>query len=73
METSPIKDENGNYTGALACVADITERKRAEDALLRERNKLQDALAQIKTLSGMLPICAGCKKIRDDNGYWNQI
>jgi PAS domain S-box-containing protein len=73
METSPIKDENGNYTGALACVADITERKRAEDTLLRERNKLQDALAQIKTLSGLLPICAGCKKIRDDNGYCNQI
>jgi len=31
------------------------------------------ALAQVKTLSGMLPICAGCKKIRDDTGYWNQM
>jgi len=49
------------------------ERKRAEEALLRERDKLQGALAKIKTLSGMLPICAHCKKIRDDKGYWSQI
>jgi hypothetical protein len=35
--------------------------------------ELQDALANIKTLKGMLPICASCKKIRDDKGYWNQI
>ncbi len=36
-------------------------------------NDLQAALAQAKLLSGMLPICASCKKIRDDKGYWNQI
>ena len=35
--------------------------------------RLQDALAQIKTLSGLLPICSSCKKIRDDQGYWKQI
>ena len=35
--------------------------------------KLQDALAKIKTLRGMLPICASCKKVRDDKGYWSQI
>ena len=35
--------------------------------------QLQDALAQVKKLSGLLPICAACKKIRDDSGYWNQI
>nr|MDA3791933.1 hypothetical protein [Desulfobacula sp.] len=35
--------------------------------------KLQNSLAEIKTLSGLLPICASCKKIRDDKGYWNQI
>jgi hypothetical protein len=34
---------------------------------------LQEALAKIKTLSGILPICASCKKIRDDRGYWNQV
>lgn len=35
--------------------------------------ELQDALSQVKLLSGYLPICASCKKIRDDKGYWNQI
>jgi len=43
----------------------------------KEREKLitelQAALANVKKLSGMLPICASCKKIRDDEGYWNQI
>jgi hypothetical protein len=32
-----------------------------------------NALSQVRQLSGMLPICASCKKIRDDRGYWNQI
>jgi PleD family two-component response regulator len=41
---------------------------------LEEKNaQLQEALANIKTLKGLLPICANCKKIRDDEGYWNQI
>jgi hypothetical protein len=35
--------------------------------------ELRDALDNIKTLKGMLPICAACKKIRDDKGYWSQI
>jgi PAS domain S-box-containing protein len=35
--------------------------------------ELQTAISEIKTLSGLLPICASCKKIRDDRGYWNQI
>ena len=34
---------------------------------------LQAAMNQIKTLSGLIPICASCKKIRDDKGYWNQV
>ena len=34
---------------------------------------LQNALAEVKKLSGMLPICSSCKKIRDDEGYWQQI
>ena len=41
---------------------------------LEERNQeLEKALDEIKTLRGILPICANCKKIRDDQGYWNQI
>ncbi|MEW6367619.1 MAG: PAS domain S-box protein [Acidobacteriota bacterium] len=52
---------------------DITDRLRADrerDKLIRE---LQEAVSKAKTLSGLLPICASCKKIRDDRGYWNRI
>jgi len=47
----------------------------ARYALERERLilELREALAHIKTLSGLLPICSGCKKIRDDKGYWSQV
>ena len=37
------------------------------------RRRLDEALASVKVLSGLLPICASCKRIRDDRGYWNQI
>jgi len=50
-----------------------TERKRAEEERERLIVELQQVLAKVKTLSGMLPICASCKKIRDDRGYWNQV
>jgi PleD family two-component response regulator len=49
------------------------ERKKLEIEREKIIEKLQDALAKIKTLSGLLPICSFCKKIRDDKGYWNQI
>ena len=35
--------------------------------------ELENALAKVRTLTGLLPICAWCKKIRDDKGYWNQL
>lgn len=54
-------------------IIDITEQNRAEKALALERDKLQGVLAKRKNMNGMLPICASCKKIRDDKGYWNQI
>jgi hypothetical protein len=47
--------------------------KRSEETLRREKDRLEQALSQIRTLRGLLPICANCKKIRDDKGYWNQI
>ncbi len=64
----------------LATLHDITVQKLAEKkaelylAELEKKNtEIQEALANIKTLSGMLPICAYCKKIRDDKGYWSQV
>ena len=44
-----------------------------EQKVVERTRNLQDALKEVKTLSGLLPICAHCKKIRDDKGYWNQI
>jgi phosphoserine phosphatase RsbU/P len=44
-----------------------------QDALASKAEALRQALDQIKTLSGIVPICASCKKIRDDRGYWNQV
>jgi len=52
---------------------DITERKRVEEERGKLIHELQEALASIKTLRGLLPICSYCKKIRDDKGYWNRI
>ncbi len=49
------------------------ERKRVEKEREQLIHELQDALAKVRTLSGLLPICSSCKKIRDDEGYWNQL
>lgn len=50
--------------------AELQAGNEARERLILE---LQDTLAQVKTLSGLLPICSSCKKIRDDEGYWNQL
>ncbi|MDA3896100.1 MAG: hypothetical protein PF482_08135 [Desulfobacteraceae bacterium] len=52
---------------------DIEKRKQTEKEKERLISELQKALYEVKTLSGLIPICAHCKKIRDDSGYWNQI
>jgi PAS domain S-box-containing protein len=70
---SPIRDARGVITHYLAVKEDITERKQLEAEREQLIVDLQDALAKVKTLSGLLPICASCKKIRDDQGYWNQL
>jgi CheY-like chemotaxis protein len=48
-------------------------RKRNEAERERLIGELQDALSEVKRLSGLLPICASCKSIRDDKGYWQQL
>jgi len=50
----------------LALVVTIEE-------LDKKNQELELTLSEVKTLQGFLPICASCKKIRDDKGYWNQI
>ncbi len=84
----PISYPDSSIFGTL-CILDTKENhfnKKTEELLNRFRSILEDQLAlilknieleeaigEIKTLSGLLPICSSCKKIRDDKGYWNQI
>lgn len=58
---------------AISIVRDITQRKAREIERERLIGELENALADVKKLSGLLPICSHCKKIRDDEGYWQQI
>ena len=62
-----------DYTMLARSIRYAIERKRT----LRQKDlliaKLRETLAEVKTLSGLLPICASCKHIRDDKGYWHQV
>ena len=51
----------------------IEKRRQAQAEREELIRSLREALAEVKLLSGFLPICTSCKKIRDDKGYWNQI
>ncbi len=73
VTVSPIKERGGRVIGVSAIARDITERKRIREEREKLVCQLQEALSRVKQLSGLLPICANCKKIRDDKGYWNQI
>jgi PAS domain S-box-containing protein len=63
-----------NHSQVIQCnIRDITDRKKADEERERLILELRDALNKVRTLHGMLPICASCKKIRNDKGYWEQI
>ena len=66
VSVTPLTTRAGRPSGRMYLVRDITERQK----LITD---LQEALANVKRLSGLLPICASCKKIRDDKGYWHQV
>ena len=61
------------FEGIAASIGVALMRKQAEEERERLISKLEKALSEVKILSGLLPICASCKNIRDDKGYWNQI
>jgi PAS domain S-box-containing protein len=65
--------EDGKIIGAISAFSDISGPKRMEQEQERLVLELENALATIKTLRGMLPICASCKKIRDEKGAWKEI
>lgn len=73
VAASNITSSSGELVGRMASFVDITKRKEIEADRENLITKLQEALNKIKTLRGIIPICASCKKIRDDKGFWNQV
>lgn len=71
ITVDPLFDENRILTGAVHIARDITKRMQGQNERERLYQELKDALAQVKKLSGLVPICSKCKKIRDDKGYWD--
>jgi PAS domain S-box-containing protein len=69
----PVCDSEQQILAAIGVSQDITARKKAEREREKLIAKLRESLANIRTLKGLLPVCAWCKKIRDDQGYWNQL
>lgn len=69
----PVRGPDGSILGAIIVNQDITDRRRAESERERLLKRLQDALEQVHTLAGLLPICAGCKQIRDESNRWQSI
>ncbi|HYQ86030.1 MAG TPA: PAS domain S-box protein [Bacteroidota bacterium] len=57
----------------LSIARDVTDRRQAQAAQEKLIQELQGALAQVKSLKGLLPICSWCKRIRDDKGYWLEV
>ena len=67
----PFVEKEQNYF--LFVIYDITKRKQAEKANEALIEKLQQAIAEIRTLQGIIPICMHCKQIRDGEGYWHKV
>lgn len=74
LTTQMIRKNTRETRRRLAAEKELGKYRENLEVLVEKRTReLKDAMANIKVLSGFLPICAACKKIRDDKGYWNQI
>lgn len=71
VSSTLIRGEKGKLF--LSAYRDITGRKRTETEREQFIRELREALAKVNMLKGMLPICASCKRIRNDDGYWEQV
>ena len=73
INAAPLFNDKKEFDGVVAIIEDITQRRHREDENKNLIDALRKALSEVKNLSGLLPICSHCKKIRDDQGYWNQL
>ncbi len=73
LTVEPLRDTRGEIVGVTCASSDVTPMKKGAAERDRLILELQDALAQVKVLRGLLPICASCKKIRDDHGEWASL
>ncbi|RJR20931.1 MAG: hypothetical protein C4581_02740 [Nitrospiraceae bacterium] len=73
ITTSALRDAEGKIIAGTEVVRNITDRKMLEKEREKLIHELAEALTAVKTLRGLLPLCASCKKVRDDKGYWTQV
>ncbi len=73
ITSSLLKDSEGKVIAGIEVVRNVTERKRLEAEREMLIDNLREALAKIKTLKGLIPVCAWCRKARDDKGYWEDL
>lgn len=73
ISVSTLRNRDGSIAGHVVIARDISDQKRIEEEREQLIRELQDALGNVKTLRGLIPICSACKKIRNDEGYWQQV
>jgi PAS domain S-box-containing protein len=73
LVVTALTDETGGSTGFLGIFRDISKNRQHEIERERLIAELKEAMAQVKTLSGMIPICGWCKSVRNDKGYWSSV
>lgn len=69
----PVRDATGAVVRIVGVTQDVTDRKAAELARESLIDQLQKALSEIRQLRGMIPVCAWCRKVRDDAGFWQTV
>lgn len=73
VTAKPLFDSRGKVAGIVESFQKITERKKMEAEREHLISELEKSLEQVKLLKGFIPICASCKKVRDDQGFWSQV
>ena len=73
LVVTALGKKDGDFGGFIGIFRDISERKKNEQEREQLIAQLKSTLAEVKTLSGLIPICAWCKNVRSDTGYWQTV